>query len=370
MNARFAGLLRKEVLQFTRDRVVLFLILYLYTIEVVMCALALAFEVRDLPFAVVDQDRSVASRHLVELFRRNEAFALTREADSTAPAGRWLQQGEVGMVIVIPTGFGQYYATGTRPSLQVLLDGTNSNVAENVRHYAAQVVRRFERERPPLAPPAATSGTATPVVRLWYNPAQITRSFMVLSMIALAGMMVGTIYSAASIVREKERGTLEQLLVTPIGVGELFVAKTLPTIAINLLAVFPALLIVAAFDVPLRGNLLTFLAMTASFQLSAVAFGVWIATVTRTLQQALLLSFFALFPIMFLSGSLTPMESMPPFLQALSYLSPLRYFMDIILGVFLKGAGWAELWPQALALLAMGTVLFASAAVAFRRRIV
>ncbi len=370
MITRLAGLLRKELLQFTRDRVVLLLILFLYTIEVVMCTLALQFEVRHLPFAVVDQDRSVASRHLVELFRRSDAFVLAREAASPGPAGRWLEQGEVGMVLVVPTGFEQHYATGTRPSLQIVLDGTNSNVAENVRHYAAQIVRRFERERPPLMPPAVASGTATPVVRLWYNPAQTTSSFIVLSMIALAGMLVGTIYSAASIVREKERGTLEQLLVTPIGIGELFVVKTLPTAAINLVAMFPALLIVAAFDVPLRGNLLTFLVMTAAFQLSAVAFGVWIAAIARTLQQALLLSFFALFPILFLSGTLTPMESMPPFLQALSYLSPLRYFMDIILGVFLKGAGWAELWPQALALLTIGTVLFASAAVAFRRRIV
>jgi ABC-2 type transport system permease protein len=192
---------------------------------------------------------------------------------------------------------------------------------------------------------------------------------MALSMIALAGMMVGVIHPAASIVREKEQGTMEQLLVTPIRTGELFLAKTVPTLIMGLLSLFPSLLIVSWFQVPLRGSLLLFLAFTAVFLLSAIGLGVLIAAVSRTLQQALLLAFFGLFPIMFLSGGLTPVDSMPDALQALSLGSPLRYYMDIILGVFLKGVGWRELWQEAVALLAIGAVLFGLSIVAFRRRI-
>jgi ABC-2 type transport system permease protein len=204
-------------------------------------------------------------------------------------------------------------------------------------------------------------------VRVWYNSNQSYTPFVVLSMIALAALMVGMIHPAASIVREKESGTIEQLRVTPIGRAELFVAKTLPTMLIGLISVYPSLLIVWWFGVPLRGSLAVFMALTALFLVSAVALGVLIAAFSTTLQQALLLSFFVLFPTMFLSGTIAPVESMPEVLQALSLASPLRHYMDVILGVFLKGAGIDVLWPQALALLFIGSLLFTVAALVFRR---
>jgi ABC-2 type transport system permease protein len=365
---RLLGLFRKEAVQFLRDPVVLGLILYLYTIETVMCTRALKFEIEHLPIGIVDQDRSVASRRLGELFALTDTFEVDRRAGSPAAAERWLEAGDVALVLVIPTGFEQLYQTSLLPSVQILLDGTNSNVAENARRYAAAIVDRFTAERAPLRR-AAAAVSAVPTPRVWYNPDQETAPFMVLSMVALAAMLVGAICPAASIVRERERGTIEQLLVTPIRVGEMFVAKTLPTLAINLLAIAPALVVARLFDVPLRGSLATFVVLAAVFQLSAIAFGVFIASITRTLQQALLLAFFGLFPILFLSGTLTPIESMPPALQAASLASPVRYFMEILLGVFLKGAGWRELWPQAGALALIGVVLFGSSLLVFRRRI-
>lgn len=368
MRRRLLGLMRKEVVQFLRDPVVLLLILYLYTIEAVMCTMALTFEIKQLPIAIVDQDRSVGSRHLANLFALTEAFDLKLQSDSTAPVRAWLEAGDVAMVLVIPTGFERSYQRGIHPSVQILLDGTNSNLAENARRYAMAIVERFAAERPPL-PSRSALVSSVPVTRIWYNPDQQTAQFMVLSMMALAAMLVGAICPAASIVRERERGTIEQLLVTPIRVGEMFAAKTIPTLIVNLLAIAPALVITGLFDVPIRGNLLTFVVLAAVFQLSAIAFGVFIASITRTLQQALLLAFFGLFPILFLSGTLTPLESMPAFLQAASLASPLRYFMEIILGVFLKGAGWAELWPQAGALAMMGSSLFALSLLVFRRRV-
>ncbi len=172
---------------------------------------------------------------------------------------------------------------------------------------------------------------------------------------------------AASIVREKEVGTIEQLMVTPIGTGELFLAKTAPTLAMGLLSVFPSLLIVWWFGVPLRGSLALFVGLTALFLVSAIAIGVFVAAISRTLQQALLLSFFGLFPVMFMSGTLAPIESMPGVLQDISQLSPLTHYMQVILGIFLKGVGIAELWPHALALVGIGLPLFTVSLIVFRR---
>jgi len=150
-------------------------------------------------------------------------------------------------------------------------------------------------------------------------------------------------------------------MITPVRTIELFAAKTLPPLAMGLLAIFPSLLVVYWFNVPLRGSLLLFLALTAVFLLSAIALGVLIASVTKTLQQALLLAFFALFPIMFLSGTLVPVESMPKLLQTASLVSPLRHYMDVLLGIFLKGAGIGDLWPQTLALIGLGAALYLTA---------
>jgi ABC-2 type transport system permease protein len=364
MGTRLAGLVRKEMLQLLRDRVVLALILWLYTLEVVICALALSFEAEGIPLAVVDLDRTPSSRALIESFLITDSFAHVGHAASTGEAERWLQGGVAQVALVVPEGFQRELARGETPSLQVLLDGTSSNVAAQARSHALAIVARFPTN---AAAPTRAGGMVSPVLRTWYDPGQTYSSFTVLSMIAVAALMVGVIYPAASIVREKEVGTIEQLRVTPIGTAELFVAKTFPMLAIGLLAVFPSLLITALFGVPLRGSLMLFLALTALFLVSAVGIGVVIAAISRTLLQALLLAFFGLFPIMFLSGTVVPVESMPEALQTLSLLSPLRHYMDVILAIFLKGAGLPELWPQALALLAIGAPLFALAGILFRR---
>ncbi|MCD1630886.1 ABC transporter permease [Marinobacter shengliensis] len=366
MGIALFGLLRKELVQFFRDRLILTLILWLYTIEVVICAVALSFDVSHLPLAVVDEDRSALSRSLIQKFAVSETFDLKFQETRVATATDLLEKGDATMVLVVPAGFEGALLAGKSAQLQLLQDGTNSNIAANAVNDALQIVQRQERE---ALPAAGKKGVAVPLIRIWYNPDLTTSGFIVLSMIALAGMMVGVIHPAASIVREKERGTIEQLLVTPISTLELFLAKVTPTLIMGVLSIFPSLVIVRVFDVPLQGSLLLFLVLTAIFLLSAIALGVLIAAYSRTLQQALLLSFFGLFPLMFLSGSLTPVEAMPPFLQSLSLLSPLRYYMDIIVGIFLKGAGLAVLWDEALALLVIGVSLFIFSLWVFRRRV-
>lgn len=364
MQGRFFGLLRKELIQFFRDRVMLLLIIWLYTAEVLICAYALTFDVNNLPLAVLDNDRTPASRALIERFIVSDAFLPQAFLTDTKAAGHLLDSGEAAAVLVIPQDFGRLLRRGETALVQVLLDGSNSNTATMARGYALQIIREYSSA---VVATEVQHPRAEAVVRTWYNPSQSYQPFVVLSMIALAAMMVGMIHPAASIVREKETGTIEQLLLTPVTTAELFLAKTLPTVITGLIALLPSLLIVRWFDVPMHGSLLTLIALTAVFLFSAIGLGVLVATVSRTLQQALLLSFFGLFPIMFLSGTMVPVESMPRALQIVSLASPLRHYLDIVLGIFLKGSGPADFVMQITFLVVEGAILLAISAVAFRR---
>lgn len=364
MGGRIMSLMLKELIQFSRDKVILGVILWMYTLEVVLCGYGMTFEVKQLPIAVVDHDQSAASRALIEKFDLSEAFTVATYATSQEDAALSMRKGDAQYGLIIPPDFQSMLKRGESPSMQVLLDGTNSNAATLAKDYTAQIVALFESEfRENLGAPT----TVRPVVQIWYNRTQTLESFVVLSMIAVAALMVGSIHPAASIMREKEVGTIEQLMVTPTKVWEIFIAKTLPTLGVGLLAIFPSLLVIWWFGVPLKGSLLLFVVLTVVFLLSAIAIGVLIAAITRTLQQTLLLCFFGLFPMLFLSGNMTPIESMPPFLQNFTAFSPLRYYMDVILGIFLKGSGMAELWSPVLHMAGLGVLLFSFAAWVFKR---
>jgi len=367
MWSRLKSLMLKDIIQFARDRTILGVVFWLYTLEVLICGYAMTFEVKDLPIAVIDHDQTVISRNLIDKFTLSEAFEVEGYPKNQGEAESWMRSGTVKYVMVIPNNFEQDLRRGEAPGLQILLDGTNSNAASLAKDYTAAIVKTFEAEFSDN--PASVIGPVRPVVQIWYNRAQTLESFVVLSMIVAAVMMVGTIHSAASITREKEVGTVDQLMVTPTRVWEIFLAKTIPTLAVGILAFFPSLFIIWWFGVPIRGSILLFLGLMSIFLVSAIAIGVLIASVTKTLQQTLLLCFFGLFPILFLSGTMTPTESMPAFLQPFTYLSPVKYFMDICMGIFLKGVGIAELWPAALNMALIGAVLYIVAAWRFKSNI-
>ena len=367
MWTRLKSLMLKDVIQFSRDKTILGVVFWLYTMEVLICGYAMTFEVKDLPIAVIDHNQTVISRNLIDKFTLSEAFDVAGYPDNQEQAESWMRSGKVKYVMVIPNNFGEDLRRGESPGLQILLDGTNSNAASLAKDYTAAIVRNFEMEF--TDNPVALGSTVRPVVQIWYNRAQTLESFVVLSMIVAAIMMVGTIHSAASITREKEVGTVDQLMVTPTRVWEIFLAKTIPTLAVGILAFFPSLFIIWWFGVPIKGSMLLFVFLMAIFLVSAIAIGVLIASITKTLQQTLLLCFFGLFPILFLSGTMTPTESMPAFLQPITYLSPVKYFMDICMGVFLKGVGMAELWPAALNMAIIGAVLYIIAAWRFKHNL-
>lgn len=211
-------------------------------------------------------------------------------------------------------------------------------------------------------------GGVQPAVRVWYNPDLTNTRFVALAMVAQAGFMLAVLLPAAGMVREKQNGTLEQIRVTPIRPHEFFIGKVAPPVTISMGSLLPSLLIVRLMGIPIHGSLVTFLGLNAIFLLSAVSIGVFVGTITNTLQQALLTAFFSLFPLLFLSGTVTPLESMPDWLQGAVQVSPLRHSTQIVTSLFLKGAGIRELWPHAAALLAIGAPLFGGSWLLFRRQ--
>jgi ABC-2 type transport system permease protein len=365
MSGRVPALIRKEFAQMLRDPVVLFLILFLATAEIAMCTLALGFDVKNLKLGVVDHDRSTVSRQLVQEFTSADNFVLHSLPGSAREARDQLQRGMVDAVIELPPGLGARVQAGRPASFGVVVDGSNATVAARARAYIIEMTARIAGQH--SMGPVSASASVQPAVRVWYNPDLTNTRFMALSMLAQVGFMLAVILPAAGMVREKQNGTMEQIRVTPIRAHELFIGKTLPPLVIILGSLFLSLLVIRAMGVPMNGNLATLFALHAVFLLSGISIGVFVSTITGTLQQALITSFFGLFPLLFLSGSIAPVESMPSFLRIGAEASPMRHQIEIVSGLFLKGAGMGELWPHALAMAAISALMFSAAWLLFRR---
>lgn len=368
---RFLAAVKKEMRQFLRDRLLLALIAFVYTGDVIMCTYALSFEVRNLRMVVVDLDRTPLSARLVERFTATEYFRATARSDRVNAVDGLLDRGEVDLALLIPEGFAAATLRGTDTTVQVVLSGMNGNTANAARGYAAAIIGGFANDA--MREKAALAGVSIEVPelrlesRIWYNPELQFRFFMVISMIVVAGLMVGVVTAAAGLVREKESGTIEQLVVTPLTSHQLILAKAVPPLLVGQMLLVPGFAIAAWFDVPFAGSVLLWFAATAIAFVAFLSLGFLIGAVARNLQQALLLSFFALFPLMFLSGTVVPLDSMPSGMRFLSFASPVRYYMEAALGLFLKGNGLAILWPQLAVLGIMGIVLATAAVVRLRR---
>lgn len=371
---RLGALVRKEFLQLLRDRLLVALIFYIYTADVLLCTYALSFDVRNLTLAVYDQDRTAVSRTLVERFTATEYFGKLVPMASPQAVDRALDSGAADLALVVPPDFGRDVGAGRPAEVQLLLSGVNSNTANIARGYSTAILEGFAHDR--LRAEAEARGIALdlpeirPLARVWYNPALEFRFFMVVSMIVVAALLVGVISTAASFVREKETGTVEQLVVTPLRRWEIMVAKSLPPLALGMVALMPGLAIATWFGVPLAGSLSLFFVASAAALVTCLGAGILIATFAHNLQQALLIAFFVLFPTMFLSGTIVPVESMPGALRALSAASPIRYYLEIALGTLLKGVGWSVLWRELAVLAAMGAGLAALSLIRLRHRLV
>ncbi len=359
MKTRLLSLIRKEFIQTFRDIPIVLLVVYTFA-EIVLCGWAVTMEVRHIPTAVLDRDNSPASRALLERFRQARNFNLDFYPYDEAEVERLLDSGQAMIGIVIPSGLGRDLAAGRSTGIQVLADGTQSNAAllslgyinEIVRRYSSQVeITRLNRSGESLGGlPGVVNN-----IRAWYLPEMRYIHYGMVSMVTLAVAMLGIRLASASIVREKETGTLEQLMVTPIRPMELILAKVIPMIVLEVGGLLIGVMLsFFVFGVAPHGNpvgtLLLFIALSTLAFLATVGIGIWIATLARNQMQALLLNFFILFPLMFLSGTITPVAAMPIWLQWLSFASPVRHYLSLSLGIFLKGVGLEVVWPHVLAL--------------------
>ncbi|MCE1241956.1 ABC transporter permease [Oryzomicrobium sp.] len=374
MLGRILHLLIKEFLQLRRDKSARFRLLIPPIVQMVLFGYAATFEVFNVSTVILDQDRSQESRALEDAFLRSSRFALAAPARRVADVRDAVEASDAQLGIVIPAGFAELLRKGQTAPLQVLVDGTNSNSALIALGYVGQIAGDFGQTYAQNLAERTGRLQGKPIVsvevaeRYWYNPNLNSRWFFVPGVIGTLTLITIVNLTAFAIVREREVGTLEQILVTPIRPFEFIIGKTLPFFLIGLLEVsIVAGVGMAWFRVPFRGNPLVLLLGTCLFLFATLAIGLLISTICRTQQQAFSSNFFVLNPMFILSGFSFPIASMPPVLQWLTYVDPLRYYLVIIRATFLKGVGLEALWPQMLALAAIAAVLLAAAVLRFRK---
>ena len=359
--ARIVFVMWKETLELRQDPRIFGIIFIAPVIQLAVLGYAATTDIRNVPVVIVDADRSPASQDLISRFTGSGIFDLTAVVTSANDVDRYLETGEAWMALSIPPGYGDSVALGRPATLQVVADGSDASSTNIAMGYAANLVAGYsqdlvdERARA-MGAPQDGGGGIEPRVRVWFNPALESRYFMLPGIFALLLLIVTSNLSSMAIVREREVGTLEQLNVTPLGRLELILGKLLPYGIIGLIDVLIVLLVIVFwFEVPLRGSFWLLFAMSLIYLLTTLGLGLFISTISHTQQQAMMTStFFFLTPMMYLSGFIFPIENMPDVIQPITYLIPLRYFVVILRGIFLKGVGLETLWPQALALFVWG----------------
>jgi drug efflux transport system permease protein len=364
---RLLCLVRKEFLELRQNPRLFGIVIVAPIIQLTMLGYAASTDVRDVPVVVADGDRSPASRTLIARFDASPYFTIVDTVTTVREIDRYLQRGDAWIALAIPAGYGSAVQSGTPVALQVIADGSDSNSTTVALGYATALVGEYAAS---VRPSAAAEGAIDLRVRVWFNSQLESRFFMIPGVLALLLLLVTANLAAMAIVREKELGTLEQLNVTPLRRWELIVGKLLPYGVIGLVDV---LLVTAVavfwFEVPMRGSVALLLAMSLVYVLSTLGLGLFISTISDTQQQAMMTAtFFFLTPMIYLSGFIFPIENMPRVIQYATYLMPLRYFLVIVRGIFLKGIGLDLLWPQAAAMAAWGAIVLALAVMRSRKR--
>ena len=369
--SRILHLMRKEFLELRQDPRLFGIVILAPILQLTMLGYAATTDVKNVPVVVVDEDRSTTSRELISRFDASDNFVIVATAPSVNEIDEYLDRGRAWMALAIPARYGERVQRGQGTAIQVVADGTDANSTNVALGYAGRLVAGYARELATANGQGAGEPLVAADVRVWFNPRLESRDFMIPGILALLLLVVTTNLSSMAIVREKELGTLEQLNVTPLARWELITGKLLPY---ALLGMVDVLLVVAVavgwFEVPLRGSFPLLLVLCLVYLLTTLGLGLFVSTISKTQQQAMITSsFFFLLPMVFLSGFIFPIENMPAAIQPFTYLIPLRYFLVILRGIFLKGVGLETLWPQALALLAWGIVILTLATLRSQKRL-
>jgi ABC-2 type transport system permease protein len=371
---RLLVMMVKELLQLSRDLVLLFFIAYAFTMDIYLAGSGVSLQLNRAAFAVQDSDHSFASRELLYRFR-SPNFQLIGEVASSREGIKMLDDGKAIMVLEPAPHFQQSLLRGEATSVQLQVDATNSVIGFLASSYAAQIVGQYGLEAG-LAREGLSAADIDNVPRIdsrhrvWFNPNQNDGWFMSISELLTVITLFAILLPAAAMVREKERGTVEQLLVSPLTSFQIMFPKVIAMTAVILVGTFISLFFILKpiFAVPFKGDLLLFFAVTTLYVFTTAGLGLFAATIARNLAQAGMMTILILAPMIFLSGAWTPPEAMPAWLRIGMNISPLHYYMDASFGIFLKGAGLATLWPSILSIAALGGIIFSFGLWRFRRQ--
>lgn len=367
---RVREVVRKEFIQLFRDRKNRPLLIVAPLIQLILFGYVVTTDVRDVTVGLLDLCRTADSRKLVENIDGNNIFRITHVVEKTDDLDALLMRRQVNLGIKIPPDFSAKIRKGETTDVQILADGSMSNMASVRISYLMTVLERFNTQMiQALHPVHMSYGRIDDRVRTWYNPNLDSRNFYVPGIVAFLVMLLVMLLTSMAIIREKESGTMEQLIVTPLKPIEMILGKTIPFILIaQIQMIVVTLFAIFWFEIPLVGSIPLLLAATCLFLLSTLGIGLFISTVSATQQQAMMTTFFFILPFFMLSGFVFPVSNMPEFVQWLTYLNPLKYFLIILRGIFLKGTGWDALWPQFVGLFILGLAVFGGAVLLFRKR--
>lgn len=363
---RLRELVRKEMKQMLRDPKMKRIIFLAPVIQLLVFGYAVNTDVRNAPTILVDQDNTPTSRALADALTASGNFAITQRSSRSGDIDRALDDGSALAGVLVSPGFERDLRAGRNPAVQVLVDGSRSNSANLVRGYALRIIQRFG---------TAQSGQAPVMIadfrpQVWYNPDLQSKVYNVPAVAGVIILLMCLLLTALAVVRERELGTLEQLMVSPMQSSELILGKTIPVAMVGLIdLVLVTTVALLWFRIPFRGSFLLLFAASLLYILAALGIGLLISSISRTQQEAFMTMFLLFFPAMLLSGFMFPISSMPAAIQLITLINPIRYFLEILRGLFLKGAGLDVLFPKLAVLAVMATVLLVLAAKALRKKI-
>ena len=369
-------IVRKEFLQVRQDKRMMIVSVMVPVVQVLLLGYAATVDVNNIDMVVCDLDKTAVSREFVRSFVNSRYFIHRYDVNDHNAVDEYIAYGKARIALVIPPGFGEKIVGHVSAPVQVILDGTDANTASVLLGYSTQVVNQYSQSV--LAEYLSLSGglqraPARVLVepRVWFNPDLLSSNYMVPGVVAMVLMIITMTLTSLGIVKEKEIGTLEQLMVTPIKPYQLILGKLIPFTVIGFLDVTLVISIAHFwFEVPMRGHIVVLYGLSGLFILTTLGLGLFVSTISRTQQQAMLIAqFFFFMPFMFLSGFTFPIANMPKIVQYLTYLIPLRYFLEIVRGVFLKGIGMRELWPHATILFLFGIAILALSVQRFKQKL-
>ncbi len=375
LDSRFFALVRKEFNQILGSKQTLILLIFPPTIQMLIYGFALNPDVHYLKLGIVDYAQTYESREFISSLTQNNIFVVEKYMHTSIELGEQVRQGKITAGLVIPPEFSRDLSTEKTAEVQILVDAVDANTAGIAQGYLAQMIAQYNRRisSDSEALPAKRDRTPpliNPQTIFLYNPGLVSSWFFIPGVLGLVLTLISSLVSSVTVVREKDTGTLEQLLMTPAAAWEILLAKFVPLFTLLMGDVILALSIGRIiFNVPFRGSPPLFLTLSALYLFVGIGIGVMLATICATQQQVVLTSFFINLPLIQLSGAIAPIDSMPIFLKYVSLLNPLRHYVTIVRGILLKGVGLDVLWPQAIALFLFATVLLSISISQFRRQL-